>query len=315
MKINQQFIIDDTLNGLRFDQASTQLLSDFSRSRIQAWINEGKILLNERPQPTKYKVSTGETITVNVIQASNDEWLPQPVPIHIVYEDDSLLVIDKPAGLVVHPAAGNPDKTLINGLLYHDPELAKLPRAGLIHRLDKDTSGLLVIAKTLSAHTDLVKKLQDREVTRKYQALVYGRLTGGGKVDAAMGRHAHNRLKMAVRENGKPAITHYRILTRFSHFTLLDVQLETGRTHQIRVHMSHINHPIVGDPLYSRKIFPKGIDPALKEVLSHWKRQALHAYELALHHPVTQDIMRFESPLPSDFFNLLESIKTYCGTL
>jgi 23S rRNA pseudouridine1911/1915/1917 synthase len=229
-----------------------------------------------------------------------------------VYEDTSLLVINKPAGLVVHPGAGSPDGTMLNALLFRDPQLAAIPRAGIVHRLDKDTTGLLVIARTLQAHADLVRQLQERTVKREYEAVVCGSFTGGGKVDAPMGRHPRDRVKMAVVASGKPAITHFRIVQRFETYTHLRVQLETGRTHQIRVHMAHIGHPLLGDTLYGARLrLPKHADEELKTVLQDFRRQALHAAQLGLIHPVTGEYLQWQAPLPDDMQVLLNALKAH----
>jgi 23S rRNA pseudouridine1911/1915/1917 synthase len=235
---------------------------------------------------------------------------PQDIPLDIRYQDDQLLVINKPAGLVVHPAAGNPDGTLQNALLHYDPALASLPRAGIVHRLDKDTSGLMVVARSLAAHKSLVEQLQARSVHREYLALVQGQVTAGGSVDAPVGRHPRDRLRMAVVPSGKPALTHYRVLERFPAHTLLLVRLETGRTHQIRVHMASIHHPLVGDPLYGgRARVPRGASDGLRDALSDFRRQALHARRLELRHPATGEAVAWEAEMPADFAGLLDALR------
>jgi len=234
---------------------------------------------------------------------------PQDIPLNIIHEDEALLVINKPAGLVVHPAPGNPDRTLVNALLHYCPALAELPRAGIIHRIDKDTTGLMVVAKTLTAHTQLVQQLQAREIKREYLALVKGEMISGSSIDQPIGRHPSQRTKMAVVGKGKPAITHYRIKQRFGHYTLLHVQLETGRTHQIRVHLAYIHHPIVGDPTYGGRLqFPKDISEDLQQTLTHFKRQALHAWRLTLDHPVSKQQLSFQAEPPADFVKLIDQL-------
>ncbi|MBB5210906.1 23S rRNA pseudouridine(1911/1915/1917) synthase RluD [Microbulbifer hydrolyticus] len=301
--------------GQRFDQIAADLIPDYSRARLQAWIKTGQLTANGRPGKPKDKLFGGEQLQLRAELEPQGEWLAQPMDLHIVYEDDSLLVVNKPAGLVVHPAAGNPDGTLLNGLLAHCAGQQNIPRAGIVHRLDKDTSGLMVVAKTLQAQADLVDQLKARTVSRQYDAIVHGTLSGGGTVNAPMGRHRQHRLKMAVVRNtgegsGKEAITHYRLQERFRGHTLVRCQLETGRTHQIRVHMAHIRHPLVGDPLYGgRNKLPAGAGPELIEALQQFPRQALHAAELALIHPVTAEPMHWSAPMPEDMLQLLELLR------
>ncbi len=309
---NQHFeqIISHDYHGWRADQVAAELFSDFSRSRLQYWMKQGNLTVNQQTVSPKEKVLGGETMTLTVVLEDEGQWLAQDMSLSIVYEDDDLLVVNKPTDLVVHPAAGNPDKTMLNGLLHHNPECRHLPRCGIVHRLDKDTTGLLVVAKTLAAHTFLVKSLQEREFSREYEAVVMGTLTGGGTVDAPIGRHPKNRKKMAVTHGGKEAITHYRLMQRFIAHTHLSVKLETGRTHQIRVHMAHIKHPIVGDTLYcGRAKLPKNCGTELRDVLQQFPRQALHARHLGLVHPTTLEWMEWEAPLPEDFTSLLASLK------
>jgi 23S rRNA pseudouridine1911/1915/1917 synthase len=288
--------------GLRLDQAVSQLFPEYSRSRLQSWIKDGALLVNGETRRTRDKLSGGELITVSVEIASIDRHSAQDIPLDIVYEDDDILILNKPAGLVVHPAAGHADGTLLNALLHHCPAIGHVPRAGIVHRLDRDTTGLMVVAKTIQAQTDLVAQLQDRSMGREYEAIVYGVMTGGGCVDEPMARHSKNRLKMAVVGVGKEAITHYRVLEKFRSHTHIRLKLETGRTHQIRVHMSHINYPLVGDPLYSGRVrLTKGASDEMKEVLKHFRRQALHAKKLELWHPQTGQQMSWEIDLPDDF--------------
>lgn len=296
--------------GKRLDQAVALLFPDYSRSRLQQWIRDGLLTVNGKACRGKDAVQGHEAIQIQAQPEAQQNWQAQDLPLTIVFEDEHLLVINKPAGLVVHPAAGNLDNTLVNAILHHAPELAVLPRAGIVHRLDKDTTGLLVIAKTLPAHTYLTAALQQREVTREYECVVNGTLISGGTIDEPLGRHAHDRMKRAVNSGGKPAVTHYRILTRFRRHTHLHVKLETGRTHQIRVHMAHINHPIVGDIIYGgRALLPPQAAPVVVETIRQFKRQALHARRLALQHPITQQLMTWEAPLPEDLRTLIEVLK------
>jgi 23S rRNA pseudouridine1911/1915/1917 synthase len=277
---------------------------------LQQWIRDGNVWLDGRSCKPKQRLRGGEQIRVAVVLDPRVESLPQAIPLRILYEDEALLVVDKPPDLVVHPAAGNPDGTLLNALLHHDPQLARLPRAGIVHRLDKDTSGLLVVARSASAHKLLVEQLQARQISREYRALVQGRLVAGGTVDAPVGRHPRHRTRMAVVGHGRPAMTHYRVLERFAAHTWLAVHLETGRTHQIRVHMAHIHHPLVGDRQYAgRPRLPKGADDSLLQALRAFPRQALHACRLALRHPASGEPVVWTSPLPADLSRLLELLR------
>lgn len=305
--VQRQVAVDATLAGARLDQALAALLPEFSRSRLQQWIDAGQVLVNDAPRRCRDKVWCGDAIRVDAQLAVSDVCVAQDIALTVVYEDAALLVINKPAGLVVHPAAGNPDGTLQNALLHYAPALATIPRAGIVHRLDKDTSGLLVIAKTLAAHRSLVEQLQAREVHREYRALVIGEVVAGGRIDAPVGRHPTQRLRMAVVAHGRPAVTHYRVLARFPGHTLLAVELETGRTHQIRVHLTHLHFPLVGDHVYgSRPRPPKGSAPALTTALQTFPRQALHAIRLGLTHPTSGELMQWEIPQAADIAALLE---------
>jgi len=296
--------------GRRVDQVLAELFPDYSRSRLQQWIKAGQVLLNQRPVLARYRVAGGEQVEVRAQLQLETEVRPEDIPLDIRFQDQHLLVLNKPAGLVVHPAAGNPNGTLQNALLYYDPELAALPRAGIVHRLDKDTSGLMVVARSLSAHKSLVEQLQARSVHREYLALVQSVLAAGGTVDAPIGRHQRDRLRMAVVESGKPAISHYRVLERFAAHTLVQVRLETGRTHQIRVHMAHIHCPLLGDPLYGGRLrLPRGASAGLREAISAFRRQALHAVRLQLIHPLTREVVGWEAEIPLDFNQLLESLR------
>jgi len=295
--------------GLRLDQALAALLPDYSRSRLKAWIESGEILVDGMPRRPKDKVLGGESIELAATLPEDTRAEAQPIPLVLVHEDRHVFVVDKPAGLVVHPGAGNPDSTLQNALLALDPKLAALPRAGIVHRLDKDTSGLLVVARTLPAHTALVRMLGEREVHREYEAICRGVMTAGGTVDAPIDRHPTDRVRMAVREGGREAVTHYRVVRRFRAHTHVRVQLETGRTHQIRVHLAHAGYPIVGDKVYGgRLLLPKGASEALRTELRNFPRQALHAARLAFDHPVTGKPLECQSPLPADMSALLGAL-------
>lgn len=308
-KIEQTFIMPISLAGKRLDQALAELMPDYSRSRIKQWIDSDQITVNQTPAKAKQKVVGDEIIEINAKLETEVDWFAEAIDIHIIYEDNDLIIVNKTAGMVVHPAAGNYQGTLVNALLHHCPALEKLPRAGLIHRLDKDTTGLLVIAKTLSAYKSLIEQLQARTMKREYEAIVQGEIISGGRIEEPIARHSKDRKKMTIVPTGKEAITHYRIIEKFPHFTHLYIQLETGRTHQIRVHMAHIRHPIIGDQTYGRLYFPKDAAEELKVALKHFKRQALHARQLTLTHPTTNKLIRFEAPLPNDMAALLEVIK------
>jgi 23S rRNA pseudouridine1911/1915/1917 synthase len=300
--------------GRRLDQVLADLLPDYSRSRLQQWIEAGRVSLNGGPCRCRDKVWGGEEVALEPLLEPRDACLAEAIPLNIVFEDEHLLIIDKPAGLVVHPAAGNRDGTLQNALLHYAPGLAVLPRAGIVHRLDKDTTGLLVVAKTPRAHRSLVEQLQARGVHREYRALVSGTLVSGGTIEAPVGRHPTQRTRMAVVADGREAVTHYQILERFPAYTLLAVRLETGRTHQIRVHLSHQRHPLVGDPVYAgRPRLPKGASPALIAALQSFPRQALHAIRLGLDHPLSGKPMAWEVPLAADIEALLTLLRAECS--
>jgi 23S rRNA pseudouridine1911/1915/1917 synthase len=302
------FVVPGECAGMRFDQALARLLPEYSRSRLQEWIAAGLATLDGCSVPAKHKVWGDEAIAVSPqSHPAEQPYAAEDIALDIVYEDDALLVIDKPVGLVVHPGSGNWEGTLLNALLHHAPQLEGVPRAGIVHRLDKDTSGLLVVAKTLTAQTALVRQLQARSVKREYLALAWGEVRHNGYVDAPIGRHPTQRVKMAVVEGGKPAVTHYQIEERFSGCTLLRCRLETGRTHQIRVHLASIGHPLVGDSVYLKGM-PK-CPAALRELLHGFPRQALHATRLALEHPVTGGEMEWHAPLPEDMQQLLRQIR------
>lgn len=299
--------------GQRVDVVLASLFPEFSRSQLSQWLKEGSITLNERHCKPKDKVCGGEHIKLNTTLVSKtDEHQAENMPLSIVFEDEHLLIIDKPAGLVVHPGAGNLEHTLVNALLYHAPELHSLPRAGIVHRLDKDTTGLLIVAKTLTAYTTLVRQLQARDIHRHYTTLVHGHVIAGGLIETCYGRHPRNRLKMAVVANGKEAITQFSLRKQYHHATLLDVKLMTGRTHQIRVHMAHINHPVVGDPLYGgRTRVPGKMSDPLRQALQQFKRQALHASTLSLLHPHNETELTVSTPLPEDFERLLALLEQH----
>jgi 23S rRNA pseudouridine1911/1915/1917 synthase len=310
-RIHRTAAVPLELGGGRLDQVAARLFDDYSRSRLQSWIRSGALTVDGRQCRPRDRVPVGAELLLDAGLEPETGWRPQPISLDVVYEDEAILVIDKPAGLVVHPAAGHAEGTLVNALLHYAPELALLPRGGIVHRLDRDTSGILVVARTLSAHHDLVAQLQARSVRREYLAVCSGALTGGGTVDAPIGRHPHQRTRMAVlASGGKPAITHYRVLERFRHYTALAVRLETGRTHQIRVHMAHRRYPLLGDPVYGGRLrLPPGASAALAEVLRDFRRQALHARVLGLQHPVTGAELQFECPLPDDLQRLLNVLR------
>ncbi len=296
--------------GQRLDRVLARLLPEYSRGRLQQWIEDGLVLVDGACRRQREKVRGGEHVVLRPVLDPTGRCRPEPIGLDIVYQDDALLVVNKPAGLVVHPAAGNPDGTLQNALLYHDPGLDCLPRCGIVHRLDKDTSGLLVVARTLAAHKSLVEQLQQRSVSREYRALVVGELVGGGRVDAPIGRHPTQRTRMAVVASGRAARSDYRVLSRYRGHTLLAVKLHTGRTHQIRVHMRHIHHPLVGDSVYgARPRPPRGAAPGLIEALQRFPRQALHAIRLGLVHPVNGADMAWEIPMAADLAALLEQLQ------
>jgi len=307
--------IDPALAGRRLDQALAKLLPEYSRSRLQRLLDQGLVLVDGRTRRRRDKVRGGEKIDLRLVPEPCNLCVAQPIALEILFEDDQLLVVDKPAGLVVHPAAGNRDGTLQNALLHHLPQLESVPRAGIVHRLDKDTSGLLVVAKTLLAHKSLVDQLQRRSLYRKYRALVRGILVAGGTIDAPIGRDPLRRTKMAVVSGGRPAVTHYRVRERFDAHTLLTVRLQTGRTHQIRVHMVHIRHPLVGDRTYGGRPRPsRGAGVRLVEALQGFPRQALHATALGCDHPSTGAAMHWEIPLPKDMRELLSLLRGRDGS-
>jgi len=303
--------IPEHLTGFRLDQALAEIFSDYSRSRLQSWIRGGRVLVDGRVLRPRDRVEGGELVELDSEPEVVSTYLPEDLPLDIVFEDKSVIVINKPAGLVVHPAAGNWQGTLQNALLHHDSQLAALPRAGLVHRIDKDTTGLLVVARTLAAHKSLVDQLQARTIKREYLAIVHGVMTAGGTIDEPIGRHPVERKKYAVRANGKSAVTHYRVSERMTHHTLVRVNLETGRTHQIRVHMAHVRFPLVGDPVYGgRSRIPRGCTESMIVRLQQFRRQALHAARLVLQHPGSGESCEWSADMPQDMFGLLEDLRT-----
>jgi 23S rRNA pseudouridine1911/1915/1917 synthase len=302
--------IPEAAAGRRLDAALADLFPEYSRSRLAAWIKSGDVRVDGAAARPRDAVRGGEAVTLRVVEETATHAAPEAIALRVLHEDDAVIVIDKPAGLVVHPGAGNPAGTLVNALLHHDPTLAKLPRAGIVHRLDKDTSGVMVVARTLPAHTALVAQLSARGVHRQYLAVVVGALVSGGTADAPIDRHPRDRIRMAVREGGRDAVTHFRLRKRFRAHTALECRLETGRTHQIRVHMAHLRHPIVGDPLYGGPLkLPKGATPELVEALRGFRRQALHAEVLEFAHPATGAPVRCEAPVPEDMRELLRVLE------
>lgn len=296
--------------GLRFDQALAQALPQYSRARLKEWIESGAVQVDGRALRPKDKVLGGEQVRIEAQLPVRSHVAPEALPLAVVFKDRALILINKPAGMVVHPGAGNAQHTLQNALLALDPKLALVPRAGLVHRLDKDTSGLLVVARTPEAHTALVAAMAAREITREYLAVCTGLMTGGGTIDEPIGRHRTQRTRMAVRADGRAAVTHYRLVERFRAHTLVRVTLETGRTHQIRVHLAHAGFPVVGDPIYGgRRRIPAGASAALAEALTAFPRQALHAAKLKLAHPVSGKEMTWEAPVPQDMHALLAALK------
>lgn len=297
------------LSGKRLDQALAVLFPDFTRSRLQQWIDDGHVLRNGAGARKRDKVADGDAIELNVPPPVELHDAAQAIPLDIVHEDEALLVINKPPGLVVHPGAGNPEGTLLNALLHHAPTLAALPRAGIVHRIDKDTSGLLVVAKTEHARQHLIAQLQDKTMGREYVTIVCGAMIAGGTVDAPIGRHRIDRQRMAVTNAGKEAVSHYRVMKKYRAHTLVQVTLESGRTHQIRVHMAHLKFPVFGDPTYGGRLhIPKGASDKLAALMRGFKRQALHAMKLTLIHPVSGKKMQWAASVPRDMSELMEAL-------
>ncbi len=302
--------VPEDLAGLRLDQALAQMFPDYSRSRLKEWLLSGAISVDGGPRRPRDAVRGGEVIEFEPQPEAKVRAEPEPIRLEVAFEDEHLLVVNKPAGLVVHPGAGNPGGTLMNGLLHHAPQLEQVPRAGIIHRIDKETTGLLLIAKTLSAHTALTRQLAERSITREYLAVCTGVLTGGGTIDEPLARHPVDRKRMSVQEGGKPAVTHFRVLERYRAHTYVKVKLETGRTHQIRVHFAWRRNPLVGDPVYGGRLaLPSGASPALIDALRGFRRQALHAARLTCMHPASGEALTVEAPLPDDFESLLAALR------
>lgn len=303
--------IPGELSGRRLDQALAELFPDYSRSRLQQWIRNGQAMVDGKVLRPRDKVYEGQQVEVEALaEDESGACEPQAIPLDVLYEDAALLVINKPPGLVVHPAAGNREGTLQNALLHYAPELQAVPRAGLVHRLDKNTSGLLVVARNLVSHKRLVKQLAERTILREYDAVAVGVMTGGGAVDQSIGRHPVDRKRMAVTERGRPAVTHYRVVERYRGHTRIKVRLETGRTHQIRVHMAYLHYPLLGDPVYGGRLrIPAGSGDRLKQALHEFRRQALHAARLGLEHPESGEYLEWEAPLPQDMAHLIEILR------
>ncbi|MFO8140366.1 MAG: 23S rRNA pseudouridine(1911/1915/1917) synthase RluD [Marinobacter sp.] len=315
-RITGRFTVPPELSDKRLDQAAAELMPEHSRSRLQSWIKSGALTVNGATRRPRDKVMLDDVLEVDAEPEVQVTWQAEPITLDVVFEDEHLLVINKPAGLVVHPAAGHADGTLVNALLNHAPEVENLPRAGIVHRLDKDTSGIMVVARSLIAHTSLVGQLQTRTMGREYEAVVVGSLTGGATVEAPIGRHPQDRKRMAVVSSGKPAVTHYRLIERFAAHTHVHCKLESGRTHQIRVHMTHVRHPLVGDPVYGGRLrLPKGTTEELRLVLAAFHRQALHARKLTLQHPETGETLSWEVPLPEDMVALIEALRKHAREL
>ncbi|NLS12217.1 23S rRNA pseudouridine(1911/1915/1917) synthase RluD [Vibrio sp. SM6] len=303
--------VKDSQLGQRLDQAIAELFADFSRSRLKEWLVDGRVAVNgEVVTKPRTKVMGGEQITVQAELEDEVRWEAQDIPLDIVYEDDDIIVINKPRDFVVHPGAGTPDGTVLNALLFHFPAIAEVPRAGIVHRLDKDTTGLMVVAKTVQSQTRLVRALQKRNITREYEAIAIGRMTAGGKVDKPIGRHSTKRTLMAVSPMGKPAVTHYRVAEHFREHTRIRLRLETGRTHQIRVHMAYLQHPLLGDVAYGgRARIPSGATQELAEMIRGFDRQALHAVMLRFAHPITGEELEFHAPVPDDMVIMADALR------
>ncbi len=305
-------IIPERMTGDRLDVALSEMLPDYSRSKITAWIKSGDALINNKAFKPKDKVNGSQMVMLSLNKKQNNDWSAENIALNIVFEDEDIIIINKPFGLVTHPGAGNWNGTLANALLYYDPELSKLDRAGIVHRLDKNTSGLMVIARNEKSQKYLVEQLQSHSVAREYSAIVYGHMISGGSVHDPIGRDPKDRIKQTVSSNGKDATTHYRVIDRFKSHTHVKAILETGRTHQIRVHLSHIGYPLLGDPMYGGRVrFPKKASEILKESLLGFKRQALHSKKLTLNHPSTGELMSWKAPLPDDMLELLAILNEF----
>ena len=311
-KIQLEIVIPEKFKGKRLDLALSKLFPEHSRSRIQSWIKAGEVEVNNSKYKQRNVVNSGDIIKINTTLKSIDKHQAEHIGLDVIHEDKAIIILNKPAGLVVHPGAGNPKHTLVNALLHFDEKLDVLPRAGIIHRLDKDTTGIMIIARTIESYTYLVNELQERNIKRNYKAIICGQLVAGGVIENKIGRHPVHRTKMAVTDKGKLATTHYRIIKKFQHYTYLDIQLGTGRTHQIRVHMNNEKHPIIGDPLYGKNTFiKKGINASLREFIKNFKRQALHAYNLEFTHPISKKIISLKAELPDDMNNLIKILEMY----
>ena len=305
-------IIPERMTGDRLDVALSEMLPDYSRSKITAWIKSGDALINNKSFKPKDKVNGSQMVMLSLNKKQNNDWSAENIALNIVFEDEDIIIINKPFGLVTHPGAGNWKGTLANALLYYDPKLSKLDRAGIVHRLDKNTSGLMVIARNEKSQKYLVEQLQSHSVVREYSAIVYGHMISGGSVNDPIGRDPKDRIKQAVSSNGKDATTHYRVIDRFKSHTHVKAILETGRTHQIRVHLSHIGYPLLGDPMYGGRVrFPKKASEILKESLLGFKRQALHSKKLTLNHPSTGELISWNAPLPDDMLELLNILNEF----
>ncbi len=305
-------IIPERMTGDRLDVALSEMLPDYSRSKITAWIKSGDALINNKAFKPKDKVNGSQMVMLSLNKKQNNDWSAENIALNIVFEDEDIIIINKPFGLVTHPGAGNWNGTLANALLYYDPELSKLDRAGIVHRLDKNTSGLMVIARNEKSQKYLVEQLQSHSVVREYSAIVYGHMISGGSVNDPIGRDPKDRIKQTVSSNGRDATTHYRVIDRFKSHTHVKAILETGRTHQIRVHLSHIGYPLLGDPMYGGRVrFPKKASEILKESLLGFKRQALHSKKLTLNHPSTGELMSWKAPLPDDMLELLAILNEF----
>ena len=311
-KIQLEIVIPEKFKGKRLDLALSKLFPEHSRSRIQSWIKAGEVEVNNSKYKQRNVVNSGDIIKINTTLKSIDKHQAEHIDLDVIHEDKAIIILNKPAGLVVHPGAGNQKHTLVNALLHFDEKLDVLPRAGIIHRLDKDTTGIMIIARTIESYTYLVNELQKRNIKRNYKAIICGRLVAGGVIENKIGRHPVHRTKMAVTDKGKLATTHYRIIKKFQHYTYLDIQLGTGRTHQIRVHMNNEKHPIIGDPLYGKNTFiKKGINASLREFIKNFKRQALHAYNLEFTHPISKKIISLKAELPDDMNNLINILEMH----
>ena len=307
-----KIIIPERMTGQRLDVALSEMLPDYSRSKITDWIKSGEALINDKTFKPKDKVNGSEMVELTISQKQNNDWLGEDIPLKVVFEDEDIIVLNKAVGIVTHPGAGNWSGTLANALLYYEPKLATLDRAGIVHRLDKNTSGLMVVARNEKSQKYLVEQLQTHSVSREYSAIVYGHMVAGGTIDNPINRDTKDRVKQAVSSHGKEAITHYRVIHRYQNHTHVKAILETGRTHQIRVHLSHIGHPLIGDTMYGGKVrFPRKADSILKEALVNFKRQALHARKLTLTHPVSGELMSWKSSLPEDMLALLDVLNDY----